>query len=182
MTNRAAAHRYARALFDVALRERADLDAIDRDLAEFAALFDGHATLRDVMLNPAVPAPRKHAAMEALLARTEVPSILRKLLLMLAERDRLVLLPDIREAYRERLMDHQQVVRAEVTTAEPLPAERLTAIERRLAALTSRRVLMTAQTDPRIIGGVVARIGSTVYDGSVAMQLNRLKERLKDGG
>jgi F-type H+-transporting ATPase subunit delta len=99
-------------------------------------------------------------------------------LLLLADRDRLGVVPDLLGVYRERLMEHQQVVRAEVTTAAPLPPERVAEIERKLAALTGRTVDMTTNIDPALIGGVVTRIGSTVYDGSIATQLTKLRERL----
>jgi F-type H+-transporting ATPase subunit delta len=179
VTNRAAADRYARALLDVALKERVDLDQVLRDLTGAASLFETHAPLRDVMMaNPAVPAPRKRAAMQELVDRTRPAPMVGKLLLMLAERDRLILLPDLLRSFRERLMEHQQVVRADVTTAVPLPPERAEAIERRLASVTGRRVTMTAHVDPQIIGGMVARVGSTVYDASIASQLNKLKDRL----
>ena len=74
-------------------------------------------------------------------------------------------------SYRERLLDYQNVVRAEVTTAVPLAAERPQAIERGLAKVTGRTVTLATKVNPAIIGGVVARIGSMVYDGSVTTQL-----------
>jgi F-type H+-transporting ATPase subunit delta len=74
------------------------------------------------------------------------------------------------------------VVRAEVTTARPLEAERAKAIESSLAKLTGRTVTLATKVDPAIIGGVVARIGSTIYDGSVTRQLEKLKERLVESG
>ena len=106
----------------------------------------------------------------------------RKLLVLLAERDRLVLLPEVLAAYRQRLLDHQNVVRAEITTATPLSADATQAIERDLAQATGRRVTLAAHVDPSIIGGIVARIGSTVYDGSITGQLQRMKERLDTHG
>ena len=75
-------------------------------------------------------------------------------------------------------MEHQQVVRAEVTTAAPLTPERASQIEEKLAVLTGRKVDMKTSVDPAIIGGVVTRIGSTVYDGSLATRLAKLKEKL----
>ena len=97
---------------------------------------------------------------------------------MLADRDRLVLVPDLLAAYRERLLDHQNIVRAEVTTSVPLDAQRTSAIQRGLANLTGRTVKLATKVDPSIIGGVVARIGSTVYDASVTRQLEKMRERL----
>jgi F-type H+-transporting ATPase subunit delta len=74
------------------------------------------------------------------------------------------------------------VVRARVTSAAPLPADRVAQLERELAALTGRKVVMSADVDPAILGGVVARIGSTVWDGSVKRQLEKIRERLVAGG
>jgi F-type H+-transporting ATPase subunit delta len=99
-------------------------------------------------------------------------------LLLLAERDRLVLLRDLLAAFNERVMDYRNVVRAEVTTAAPIDPARTEAIRSGLAKMTGRTVNLAAKVDPAIIGGVVARIGSTVYDGSVTRQLERMKERL----
>jgi F-type H+-transporting ATPase subunit delta len=79
-------------------------------------------------------------------------------------------------------MDHQQIVRAEVTTAAPLSAERAAQIEQRLAQATGQRVDVTTNVDPTIIGGIIARIGSTVYDGSVATQLSKIRQRLTQQG
>ncbi len=84
-------------------------------------------------------------------------------------------------SYRDRLMDHLNVVRAEVTTAVDLAPERAQAIERRLEEVTGRTVTLTTKIDPALIGGMVARVGSTVYDGSVTMQLQKMKTRLAEG-
>jgi F-type H+-transporting ATPase subunit delta len=178
MTNRTAANRYARALLDVAVKENQDLGAIEQQLAEFTDFLKKHPTLEKVLLNPAIPAPRKRAAVSAVIAQTKLATSLGKLLVLLAERDRLVLVPDLLAAYRDRLLDHQKVVRAEVTTAAALPADRAKALERRLAQVTGRNVTMATRVDPALIGGVVARVGSTVYDGSVAAQLQKMKQKI----
>jgi F-type H+-transporting ATPase subunit delta len=179
VTNKTAATRYARALFDVAIKEKADLEQIERELGEFANLFTEHPQLEKVLLNPAVPAPRKRAAVVDLLEHATFSSIVSKLLTLLAERDRLVLLRDALAAFSERVMEHRHVVRAEVTTAAPIDAGRTEAIREGLARLTGRTVNLEAKVDPGIIGGVVARIGSTVYDGSVTRQLERMREKLE---
>jgi F-type H+-transporting ATPase subunit delta len=178
MTNRAAASRYARALFDVALKERGDLEQIEAQLASFVGLFSQHPQLKKVLLNPAVPVPRKSAVVSDLTGRLGATPVLAKLLHLLAERDRLVLLPDLLSTYRDRVLDHRHVVRAEVTTATPLTTMRAQEIERRLAQVTGRTVTMTSRVDPAIIGGVIARIGSTVYDASVTRQLEKIRSRL----
>jgi F-type H+-transporting ATPase subunit delta len=178
MTNRAAATRYARALFDVALKERGDLQQIEEQLAAFVDLLSQHPLLERVLVNPAVPVPRKRAVVSELSGRLDIGPVLAKLLILLAERDRLVLLPDLLSTYGDRLLDHQHVVRAEVTTATPLTTARAQEIERRLAHVTGRTVTMTSRVDPAIIGGVIARIGSTVYDASVTRQLEKIRSRL----
>jgi F-type H+-transporting ATPase subunit delta len=181
VTNRTAATRYARALLDVAVKEKSNLDQIDADLAGFLALFKEYPLLEKVLLNPAVPVPRKRAAVVELTTRAAASPIVSKILILLAERDRLVLLPDLLDAYRERVLDYQQVVRAHVTTASALGADRAQAIERGLAQVTGKTVTLETHVDPSIIGGVVARIGSTVYDGSVTRQLERMKQKLVEG-
>lgn len=188
MTNKTAATRYARALLDVAVKEADrgtgapgvsnDLERIEEELAAFVDLFMQHPTLEKVLLNAAIPVGRKQAAVAALTARLKTSSILANLITLLAERDRLALLPELLSSYRERLLDYQNVVRAEVTTAVALKADRTQAIERGLAQLTGRTVTLATKVNPSIIGGVVARIGSTVYDGSVTMQLQKMKQRL----
>jgi F-type H+-transporting ATPase subunit delta len=178
MTNRTAATRYARALLEVAVREKADLDQVEGDLAAIVDLLAEHKALSQVLLNPVVPVPRKRAAMDALMARGHLLPMVSKLLALLAERDRLVLLPDLLAAYRDRLLDHRNVIRAEITTTSPLAPDRVKAIEASLARASGRTVTLSATVDPSIIGGVVTRIGSTIYDGSVTRQLQRMKEKL----
>src|SRR5438309_11299361 len=107
MTPKAAAARYARALFDVAVKEHGDLQALEPQLADFVALFEQHPSVEKVMLNPAVAVPRKRAAVKELTTRLGVTEVLAKLLALIAERDRFVLLPDVLSMYRERLLDHQ---------------------------------------------------------------------------
>ena len=180
MTSRAAAIRYARALFDVAQKERLDLDATDRELAEFNDLVKSHDALSRALSNPAIPVARKRAIVEQLLSHESLAAPVARLLLMLAERDRLTLLPDLSQAFRERVMDHQHVVHAQVTTAVALPPDKVSALQQGIARATGRQVHLEASVDPSIIGGAVTRIGSTVYDGSVTTQLQKLKERLTE--
>ena len=181
MTGRAAGTRYARALFDVA-RKEGDVQQVGRELAEFAQIVAGNEMLARVMSNPAIPAARKRAVIEQLLAKAgKVSPILSKLLILLADRDRLVLLPDLAAAYQSRLMDEARVVRAEVTTAIPLEPAQVAALKQGLSTALARRpedVQLENRVDASIIGGAVTRIGSTVYDGSVARQLQKMKEAL----
>jgi F-type H+-transporting ATPase subunit delta len=179
VTSRAVASRYARALFDVALAERVDLERIERELSGFTALVEADAQLARVLTNPAIPTPKKRAVIESLVAHVGplLPHV-SKLLLLLAERARIALLPDILQAYRNRLNDYNHVVRAELVTASALTADRIATLEQRLGRATGRKVLLESRVDPSIIGGAVTRIGSTVYDGSVTTQLRKMGEAL----
>jgi F-type H+-transporting ATPase subunit delta len=107
---------------------------------------------------------------------------LAKLIVILAEKDRLTLLPGIARTYVDRVMDHLKIVRGEVTTAIPLAPEALRGLEQGLAKATGRKVVLEARVDPAIIGGVVTRLGSTVYDGSVTTQLLKMKQSLIEAG
>jgi F-type H+-transporting ATPase subunit delta len=178
MTTRTAAARYARALLDVAIKESVNLDAIGTDLTAFLGLLKQEPALDRVLMNPAVPAPRKKAAVAEIVKLAAPSAVVGKLLVLLAEGDRLVLLPELVGAYHEMLMERQNVVRAEITSAAPLPQDRVDAIQQRLATLTGKRVTMAAKVDQEVLGGMVARIGSTVYDASIATQLKKIRQRL----
>jgi F-type H+-transporting ATPase subunit delta len=182
MTSQGAAIRYARALFDITLAEKRDVLEAYRELSGFAALMTGNESLAKALTNPAIPAARKRAVIEALISRAGTLQIsFAKLLLLLADRDRLALLPDVARAFENRLMDYQKVVRAEVVTAVTLPDDRITALKSGLVAATGREVRLATRVDSSIIGGAVARIGSTVFDGSVTRQLERMRETLSSG-
>jgi F-type H+-transporting ATPase subunit delta len=178
MSTRASAARYARALLDVVIKE-GNPEQVEQELSAFADLLAKNPALQKALTNPAVPVTGKRGVTKELVERMKPSAPVSKLLMLLADRDRLVLIPDLLDVYRERLMDHRQVVRAEVTTAEPLPDATLDVLKQRLAQMTGRQVRMTTRVDPSIIGGVVTKVGSTVYDGSVATQLDRIKTRLR---
>jgi F-type H+-transporting ATPase subunit delta len=177
MSMRASAARYARALLDVAIKE-SDPERAEQELAAFVGLVQQHSDLQRALADPVVSAADKRAVVEQVLARLQSTSPVGKLLLLLASRGRLALLPDLLDVYRERLRELRNVVQAEVTTAVPLSPERAAQLQQRLAQMTGRVVTMTTKVDESIIGGVVTRIGSTVYDGSVAGQLAKVKDRL----
>ena len=179
MSTRASAARYASALFDVATKE-SNPEQADQELTAFGAVVREHSELQKVLVNPAVPVANKRALMDQLVQRLQPSAPVRKLLLLLAGRDRLELLPDLVAVYHERVMEHLKVVNAEVTTAAPLTDEEAARLQQRLAASTGRTVTMTTKVDPAIIGGMVTRIGSTVYDGSLATQLASLRQRLSE--
>jgi F-type H+-transporting ATPase subunit delta len=181
MSMRASAARYARALLDITITE-SDPVVAEKDLAAFTDLVQRNPDLQRTLANPVVSANAKRAVVQQLLERSQPIAPVGKLLLLLASRGRLELVPDILDVYRERLMEHQQVIQAEVTTAAPLAPERVSELQQRLAKITGRAVNMTTKVDQAIIGGIVTRIGSTVYDGSVATQLAKVRDRLSERG
>ncbi len=182
MTAGAAASRYARALFDVLVKEGKDVEKVQAELQQFAELFAG-PQLAQILGNPGIPASKKKALATALIYRAgEISPPVAKLILVLAEKDRLTLLAGIARSYGERVMDHLKIVRGDVTTAVPLAPEKLRLLEAGLAKATGRKVILESRVDPSIIGGVVTRLGSTVYDGSVTTQLQKMKQSLIEAG
>jgi len=159
MTSRAAARRYARALFDVVLAE-GSIERAQAELQSFADLVAGSDALTNVFANPAIPAARKRGVVAALLQRTGMPAgPVSKLVQLLADRDRLVILPEVARAYRERVMDHQNIVRGDVITAAPLASEALKRIEEGLAQATGRRVMLDGLRDRAVGAGYAAGWG-----------------------
>jgi F-type H+-transporting ATPase subunit delta len=177
MSLRTSATRYAKALLEVAIRE-SDPAQIERQLADIVGAMSEHRELRRVLTNPAVPQHARVGVVRALVDRAGAEPPLAKLLAMLAERGRLELLPDLLDVYRERLLAHGNVVRAAITAAAPLAEDKVKALEQRLGGLTGKQVRLTVDVDPSLLGGVVARIGSTVYDGSIRTQLQKIKQQL----
>ena len=177
MIVRAISRRYAVALFDV-LGPRGDLDRAGRDLVAITGVVSGHAQLQKVLETPAVPPSKKRAIVDALLKDSDVMPEVRRLLLLLADSDRLTLLPEISQAFADRLMELRRVVPAEVVTAVPLePADR-DALAAALGRATGTQVTLTERVDPEIVGGLIARVGSLVFDGSLTRQVQRMREQL----
>ena len=180
MTNRAVATRYARALFEVS-RDSGDVERTEEDILSFQQLLDGHDMLRSVLLNPAVSVADKRGLVQAMLSKLQFSEIAERLLLMLADRDRLDLLSEVRDVYNSLLMDHRGEVRACITTAEPLDSLHLQSMIQLLAKATGRKIKIETRVDNTLVGGMVTQIGSTVFDGSIAHHLDRLRQRFITG-
>ncbi len=178
MSPQSAARQYAHALFQVAERQQRE-DVIGRDLADFARLVASHPELRNVFETPAVAPRKKRALVDALIAAAPglSPEVAR-LLGFLADRDRLMLIADIADAYDARAMAASRRVAAEVTTAAPLRPEHEASLARALGQATGQNVSLTTRVDPALVGGLVAKVGSLVIDGSVVRQIERLRQRL----
>ncbi|MGH9386422.1 MAG: ATP synthase F1 subunit delta [Vicinamibacterales bacterium] len=177
MSLKSSANRYARVLFDVAHHE-GDVSQVDRDLSAIAEVVREHADALQPMLRRNVQAVARRAVIEALADQLGLSALVRKLLGVLAEGGRFDLVPLVAEAYRERLLTHQNIVRARVTSATPLTPESTKALEASLGGATGKNVELSMAVDKDLIGGLVARIGSTVYDGSVRTQLNKIRRTL----
>lgn len=169
---------YANALFDVAAKH-GRVAEVGRDMASLAALVAEHADLRAVFETPMVLPRKKRALVTALChAGGGVEGEVERLLLLLADRDRLMLLGDVAAAYVSRAMDADKAVEAAVTTAEPLAEDKRAALAQALSRSTGRNVSVRASVDPGLVGGMVARVGSLVFDASILRQLERMREQL----
>ena len=182
MTLKTIARRYAIALFDV-LQRTGDQGRAEQDLEAIRRLFAEHGELAKVFETPAVPASKKRAIVSAVIeAGGDITPQVRRLLLMLAERDRLSLVPDIADAYAERVRQLRRVVTVELTTAMHLPHSQRATLVAALGRAAGADVALTERVDPALIGGVVARVGSVVFDGSVLTQIERMRRRLIGAG
>jgi F-type H+-transporting ATPase subunit delta len=178
MSARSVARRYAAALFDVT-RTAGSEERAGQDLSELARTVAGHAELQGVLASPTVPAQVKKAIVLAVLHATGAASDeVRRTVAMLADRDRLAILSDLAAVFGDQLLDAKKIVQADVVTAVPLSAAGRAALTEALGRATGKSVTMTERVDPALVAGVVARVGSVVYDGSVTRQLERLREQL----
>ncbi len=177
MSTRTSATRYARALFDVA-RQEADVTRVQQDLAAVVAAIAEHPELDRALQNRAIPEAARKNIVTAVGERLGVSPVVGKLLALLAERRRLELLPDVAAVFTERLLEFQNIMPAEVTTAVPLSDDAARALEASLASATGKKIAMRQSVDASLLGGVVARVGSTVYDGSVRTQLKKMRDQL----
>ncbi len=171
------ADRYADALADVALAQNA-ASQVRRELADFLALMRESPELRVLLENPAVPRASKRGVIEALAARLGASPVMRNFLLVVLDRRRIALLGEIEAAFAEKLDQRQGITRADVTTARALDdaeRQRLCGV---LEQITGKHVEPEYRLDAGLIAGAVVRIGSTIYDGSVRAQLERLRAQL----
>ena len=172
------ARRYAAALADVALERDAAAETKE-ELRGFVDAFSASPDLRNFLASPAVPKPAKQAVIEKFGARLRLSSAVRNLLLVIVDHRRMDLLAEIRQAFETELDARLGIAEAEVTSARDLTDGEKKDLTRTLARLTGKRIEARFGLDTGLIGGAVVRIGSTVYDGSVRQQLQRLRVRLE---
>ncbi len=176
----AVANRYAQALVDVVMAPGSPLKPEDAvaQLRAVDAVFQESLELRNAMLTPAIPNSRKRAVLAKLLEQTGGSTLIRNFTYVLIDHRRIAIIGEIREAFELLLDERMGFARAEVTSATPLD-ERVSAdLESELSRLTGKRMRLRFDIDPALLGGVVARIGSTVYDGSVRGELRQLAKKL----
>src|SRR5262249_8487310 len=180
MSATAIARRYAEALADVAI-DHGLVEQTDRELRAFAQMIGGSEELRNLFASPIVSQADKGKVLEALIARTAPGEYTKNLFRALLRNYRLQFMPDVYAQFERVINERRGVVVARVTTASPMTDADRGRLGRRLEELTGKRVEFHFSTDPSLIGGVVTRVGSVVYDGSVRTQLQEVKERLKSG-
>jgi len=171
------ARRYAIALVDVAL-ERKDETRVRQEITGWAELIDQNSLLREVFGNPTVPYEGKQKVLEELIQRTAIGETSASFLRVLLKNQRIAQLPHVAERFGQVLDERQGVIGANVTTARPIPEDVKTQLGEALSVTTGRNVRLSFATDESIIGGVVTQIGSTIFDGSVQGQLERLATEL----
>ncbi len=172
------ARRYAKALFGLAV----DQDRVEPwsdSLLALKGAVESSPDLKDVLSNPVYSKEQRRAIVGQLADAVHLDADPTNLLYVLAERNRLGYLGAIVDTYRELADAHLGRVRARVTSAVPLDAAAAQAIAERLAAATRAKVILERAVDPALLGGVVAQVGSVVYDGSVRTQLEDLRKTLK---
>jgi F-type H+-transporting ATPase subunit delta len=171
------ARRYAQALADVVIERREERE-VQNEIQSWASMIDGNPQLKEVFANPTVAYEHKQAVLEELISRTRIKETTASFLRVLLRNQRLAQLPEIAARFRQVLDERAGVVAAEITTARPIPEELKKTLHDTLASATGRTVRLTFATDENIIGGFVARIGSTIFDGSVDNHLERLAAEL----
>jgi F-type H+-transporting ATPase subunit delta len=169
--------RYARALYELGL-ESGDLDKLVGELGSVAAMLESSEDLRRSMDNPLVGPETKKAIVGDIADRLLLGSVSKHALMLLGERRRLILLPEIVQLLKEMTDLRAGVVRAVVTTAIPMSDAYYDKLRVVLEKLTGRKVVLDKETDPSIIAGVVTRIGDRVLDGSIRTRLQSLKNSM----
>ncbi|MDX2268060.1 MAG: ATP synthase F1 subunit delta [Bryobacter sp.] len=176
----ALAARYATALVELVLGENAPLSPEQAllELDGFAALTASSADLRHILNSPAVSRVRKRAVLSQLAATAGYSTTIRNFLFVLVDRGRITMLPIVRRQVEEIFDARRGIARAQIASAMALSEAEQAAITGELSRISGKQIQGQFSVDPALLGGVVARIGSTVYDGSVRGKLSVLKSRL----
>jgi F-type H+-transporting ATPase subunit delta len=174
----AIAKRYARAFVDVVFDLKLDPPRTTSEVDEFSELVKSSAELRNVFDNPAVPHREKLSLLDALVAQAGASRAVRNFLAILMDKRRFNLLPEIAEQVKAEINDRLGFADAEIITSRELGADERVALEAQVSKATGKTVRARYSLDKGVLGGAVVKIGSTVYDGSVKGQLERIKQSM----
>lgn len=177
MSSQTVARRYASALADVVIAKNEVAEVRD-ELIAWEKMILGNPLLLEAITNPTVGYEQKQRIINDLLERTRVRQTTANFLRVLLKNQRLGELPQVNEKLAQILDERAGAVSAQITSARPLPDSVKNALEETLRQLTRKKVRLKFETDESLLGGIVTRIGSTIYDGSVRNQLTRLGEEL----
>ncbi len=174
------ARRYAKALLGIGTDNK-QFERFGKELDSFAATLNGSKELQDVLANPSLPLSKRRAIVEGLIKKTRPSPTVQSFLLLLMNRGRISYLPAIAREYQTMADRHAGRVRARVSSAFKLDLATVTRLKKALEEKTSKKVILEQKVDPDLIGGVVAQIGSNVYDGSIRTTLSQMRQTLLEG-
>jgi F-type H+-transporting ATPase subunit delta len=174
------ARRYASALADVVLKT-GETETVKGELLQWSVIINANTDLYDAFNNPAIPRSQKEKVLQSLIERTRPAKTTANFLRVLLRNGRLTVLSRINERFAAELEERSGIVSAEVISARELPAGERSELQSRLEKLTGKQIKLNFNINQDIIGGVITRIGSTVYDGSVKTRLENLKQQLVNG-
>ena len=177
MSSQTVARRYASALADVVI-ERNEAQLVQAELAAWAKMISENAALLEAFSNPTVAYEQKRNVLNELIARTKVRPTTTNFLRTLLMNQRLAELPQVNDKLAQILDERAGIVSAEIISARPVSDNVKGLLEEKLRDMTGKKARLTFATDESLLGGIVTRIGSTIYDGSVSNQLSRLREEL----
>jgi F-type H+-transporting ATPase subunit delta len=175
------AGRYATALFELALEERA-LETVERDLNRFASALDAVEDLRRLVRSPVFTAEEQQRAIAAILDKMKIEGLTANFLKLIARNRRLYAAPDMIKAFRALLARHRGQASAEVTSALSLTEGQLRALQTALKAALHKDVQLDQKVDAILLGGLVVKVGSRMVDSSLRTKLNSLKQTMKEVG
>lgn len=177
MSSQTVARRYASALADVVI-ERNEAQLVQAELAAWAKMISENSALLEAFSNPTVAYEQKRNVLNQLIARTKVRPTTTNFLQTLLKNQRLAELPQVNDKLAQILDERAGIVSAEIVSARPVSDDARALLEEKLREITGKKARLTFATDESLLGGIVTRIGSTIYDGSVSSQLSRLREEL----
>jgi F-type H+-transporting ATPase subunit delta len=173
--------RYARAFADVVIEKKLDPRKVEDELGAFVRIVESVPALRTVWENPSVDARQRHAVLDKIIARSGGSRVLRNFIAVLIDHRRVVALPEIARQVELELNERLGLADAEVTSSRELNDAEKRALEARVGQVTGKKVRARYRTDTKVLGGAVVKVGSTIYDGSIRGQLERLKQELSAG-